>query len=103
MNKIKIYKISHKKLNELLIKCSKYEKMEHFLFISRYADTYIAVDNEFGMCFMEEFLNLKKALCWLVRKDYSKDEINRLMDNEVNELISKEPIVLIPYEVSYGL
>ena len=57
MSKIKIYNISHKKLNELLIKCSKQDDMEHFLFLSRYGDTYIAIDNEYGMCFMEEFFN----------------------------------------------
>ena len=103
MSKIKIYNISQKKLNELLIKCSKYEETEHFLFLSKYGKTYIALDNEYGMCLMEDFSDLVKALCWLVRKDYSAEEINKLMEDEVCNLISNEKYVLIPYKVYYGL
>ncbi len=43
-----IFEISYNDYNNLLIKSAKDIDVEHFLFLSKYQNTYLAIDNEVG-------------------------------------------------------
>ena len=105
IDNIEIYEISYKKLGNLIDKWSKHENIDHLLFLSKSKNKYFALDNEAGECFVEEFDNKDKALCWLVRKDYGADEVDKLQDIEIRKLLSNEnyKIVSSKKEVLYGI
>lgn len=95
IKKLNIYEITRKQLDEILIKCSKGEPIDHFLFLAKINNTYVALDNEYGECHMEEFYKKNKAICWLIRTDYSKEELKNLRTSKVDELISNQKYNLV--------
>ena len=102
---IEIYEISYKKFRSLVDKWSKHENIDHLLFLSKSKNKYLVLDNEAGECFVEEFDNKDKALCWLIRKDYGANEIVGLQDVEIRKLLSDENYKIISSgkEVFYGI
>lgn len=102
---VEIYGISYKNFKNLIDRWSNHENIDHLLFLSKNNDKYLTIDNEAGECFVEEFDNKDKAICWLVRKDYDVNEINKLQDIEIRKLLSKEKYKVISKSkaVSYGI
>ncbi|MBR3229661.1 MAG: hypothetical protein IKF91_02400 [Bacilli bacterium] len=98
-----IFEISYNDYNDLLIKSAKDIDVEHFLFLSKYQNTYLAIDNEVGAFQCEEFPSKEKALCWLLRKDYSAEEIMKLQAIEARHLIQKVRYKIIPKGALYGI
>lgn len=103
MKDLPIYKISYNNYNNVLIGCSLGKEVEHLLFLSRFGNDYLAVDNEQGNCVCEDFSSLEKALCWLVRKDYSANEIRNLRLIEVRHLLNDSRYKVIEKDVIYGV
>ena len=100
---LSIFEISYKDYNDLLIKSAKDIEDEHFLFLSKFQGTFLAIDNEVGSFQCEEFPSKEKALCWLLRKDYSAEEIMKLQNIEARHLIKKARYKIIPKGVLYGI
>lgn len=103
INEVTIYEISYKKFKDLIDKWNGKCNIDRTLFLTKDNNKYLTIDNEAGECFTEEFDNKEKAICWLVRKDYSANEIQKLNLEIINKLLSEEKYKIISSEVEYGL
>ena len=102
---VEIYEIPYKNFSNLIDKWSKHEYIDHFLFYTKYKNKYLTIDNESGQCYTEEFDSKDKALCWLIRNDYSAEEISKLQDIEARHLITKSKYKVFSnkLEVQHGI
>ena len=92
---IDIYEISYDEMIKLIDKWSTDKKVDHFLFFTKKDDSYICVDNEAGAFIIDTLNSRDKAICWLLRNDYSSNEINRLQEIEVRKLLRKQKYEVI--------
>ena len=100
---IVIYNIPYSEFTDILIKQSKGLKVDNALFMSRYQTRYFSIDNEKGQFLCEDFSSKDKALCWLLRKDYSADEIKKMPNINARKLIKDINHQIIGEEKEYGL
>ena len=90
-----IYEITFDKLMELIKNNDNNEDVENLLYVAKYKEHYIALDNVTNCFTLEEFDTKRKAICWLLRCDYDADKINSMEDDMVRNLINKQKYRLI--------
>lgn len=95
IEEINIYEITFDKLMELIKNNDNKEYVENLLYVTKYKDYYIALDNVTNCFNLEEFDTKRKAICWLLRCDYDADNINSMENDMVNMLIKKQKYHLI--------
>lgn len=104
INELKLYQISSDLYNKLFKKWSNHEYVDHLLYFFKSGSKYISIDNEAGEFFTEEFDSKEKAICWLIRNDYSSIEINSMSNKDVLNLYKNNNFKIINNEeVEYGL
>lgn len=92
---IEVHEISYDEMIKLIDKWSTDKKVDHFLYFTKKDDSYICVDNEVGAFIIDTFDSKDKAICWLLRNDYSGEEINKLQDIEVRKLLKTQKYEVI--------
>lgn len=105
MDTIIIYDIPLHAVRYLYKEWDRERPVAHSLFLSKNKnDVFIAIDNEADGFLIEEFDTREKAICWLLRKDYSRDEIMDLEDFIIKDLVRKNNFKIYRrYRINNGL
>lgn len=104
IKELKLYQISPELYEKLFNKWSNHEYVDHLLYFFKSDDKYISIDNEAGEFFVEEFDSMEKAICWLIRTDYSSIEINNMSKEDILNLYENNNYKIIyNKEIEYGV
>lgn len=95
MKKIKIYEVSGKTMEEIMLDSTFDKEVDNVLFLGRSQNKYIAIDNENGNFIIEEFPNKNKALFWLIRTDYAHEEILNMRNDKIEKLLEEQKYQII--------
>ena len=90
IDELNIYEITYKRYQSMVNSRVRNVPVEKSLFLVKHNDYYISLDNENNRFLIEEFKTRKRAICWLIRNDFSADAINSIKSSDLYYLLRNQ-------------